>query len=67
MDPSLITQKTTRLYRPIDVASYGDALRVTSGWLLVALFAVISGTLFALYEVILEHLSPHMTWACHAC
>eukprot|EP00955_Chlamydomonas_euryale_P100754 365303-Chlamydomonas_euryale.AAC.41 len=42
---------THRLYRPLDVASWNDAARVIIGWFMVIVFAVITGGLFALYEV----------------
>ncbi|GAX81714.1 hypothetical protein CEUSTIGMA_g9142.t1 [Chlamydomonas eustigma] len=47
---SALTAKKN-VYRPLDVPSWGDGFRVIIGWLLMILFAVVSGGLFVLYEL----------------
>ena len=37
-------------YRPLDVKTWGDGCRLVVGWLLVVLFAVVSGGLMVAYE-----------------
>jgi hypothetical protein len=38
-------------YRPLDVKTWGDGCRLVVGWLLVVLFAVVSGGLMVAYEL----------------
>lgn len=45
------TRTTRRTYRPLDVKTWGDGFRVTIGWILIMVFAIVLGALSAVYEV----------------
>lgn len=45
------TRTTRRTYRPLDVKTWGDGFRVTIGWILIMVFAIVLGSLSAVYEV----------------
>lgn len=60
----VVEKPEVRRYRPLDVNSWADALRVVVGWLLIPLLAIISGALLYAYEVGACLGSCHVCCAC---